>query len=335
MQNHNKFTVVTLGTAGGPVWWKNDEYRAGISTAVVVEDRVYIVDTGTGVGRQLTQAGLSMSNVHGIFLTHMHSDHTVDLGSLALFGIMRMPAEPTHRIDIVGPGDRGILPPLSPRATQHRSPIFSEAPTGGTRHLFEHLMRAYAMDLNDRAFDSLRPTPLDWFTARDIVIPSELGFHPNDNPFPDMDSFVVYEDDLVSVRATLVEHAPMTPAFGYRFDTEYGSVVISGDTGPAQNLLRMSERVDLLLHEAIDFEWVEARYAEQRDASAKATRDHHYASHTSPRQAIDLANEAGARQLALHHLAPGATPQHVWERDADLFKGRFRIPQDLEAIHLA
>lgn len=81
MKDHNKLTVVTLGTAGGPVWWQSDAYRAGISTAVVVEDRVYIVDTGTGVGRQLTQAGLSMANVHAIFLTHMHSDHTVDLGS--------------------------------------------------------------------------------------------------------------------------------------------------------------------------------------------------------------------------------------------------------------
>lgn len=334
MNDHDKLTVVTLGTAGGPVWWQGANYRAGISTAVVVEDRVYIVDTGTGVGRQLTQAGLSMANVHGIFLTHMHSDHTVDLGSLALFGIMRMPSEPTQTVDIIGPGDRGCLPPLSSRATAPREPIFPEAPTGGTEHLFEHLMRAYAVDINDRSFDSLRPTPLDWFRARDIVIPDSVGFHPNDNPYPDMQPFTVYEDDLVSVKATLVEHAPMAPAFGYRFDTDYGSVVISGDTAPAENLLKMSEDVDLLLHEAVDFDWVEERYEEQRTDSAKATRDHHYAAHTSPRQAIELANAANVRQLALHHLAPGTTSKEVWARDASKFKGMFRIPDDLEKIHI-
>lgn len=330
----NNFSVVTLGTAGGPVWWQGTPPRAGISTAVRVEDRVYIVDAGTGVGRQLTQAGLSMANVHGIFLTHMHSDHTVDLASLAIFGVMRMPAEPTHQVPILGPGDRGILPPLSPRAEADRSPIFPEAPTGGTVHLFEHLMRAYAMDINDRSFDSLRPTPLDWFQPGDIQIPPSVGFHPNDNPTPAMQPFTVYEDDVVAVRATLVQHAPMTPAFGFRFDTAYGSVVISGDTAPTENIIRMSENVDLLLHEAVDFEWVEARYEEQGDASAKATRDHHYAAHTSPRQAITLANLAGAKRLALHHLAPGTTPRAVWAQDRHLFKGEFAIPDDLTVISL-
>lgn len=334
MMDHSKLTVVTLGTAGGPVWWQSDTYRAGISTAVVVEDRVYIVDTGTGVGRQLTQAGLSMANVHAIFLTYMHSDHTVDLGSLALFGIMRMPSEPTHTVDIIGPGDRGHLPPLSSRASAPRDPVFPEAPTGGTELLFEHLMRAYAVDINDRSFDSLRPTPLDWFQARDIEIPQCVDFHPNDNPHPDMQPFTVYEDELVSVRATRVKHAPMAPAFGYRFDTDYGSVVISGDTAPAQNLMRMAENIDLLLHEAVDFDWVEERYEEQRTASARATRDHHYAAHSSPKQAIELANSAGARQLALHHLAPGTTPKSVWTRDGSKFKGRFRIPSDLEKIYI-
>lgn len=316
------------------MWWQSETYRAGISTAVVVEDRTYLVDTGTGVGRQLTQAGLSMANVHAIFLTHMHSDHTVDLGSLALFGIMRMPTEPTHVVDVIGPGERGHLPRLSSRASAPREPVFPEAPTGGTKHLFEHLMRAYAVDINDRSFDSLRPTPLEWFEAHDIEIPPGVGFHANNNPYPDMQPFTIYEDDLVSVQATLVEHAPMAPAFGYRFNTEYGAVVISGDTAPANNLMRMAENVDLLLHEAVDFDWVESRYEEQLTASARATRDHHYAAHTSPKQAIELGNATGARQLALHHLAPGTTPQSVWQRDGTLFNGTFHVPEDLDKIYI-
>lgn len=333
MTTHRPYAV-TLGTAGGPVWWQARPPRAGISTAVVVGDRTYIVDAGTGVGRQLTQAGLPMSGVRAIFLTHMHSDHTVDLASLALFGIMRMPAEPTHRIPIIGPGDRGILPPLSARSTSDLTPVFPAAPTPGTSAMFRTLMAAHATDINDRLFDSLRPTPLDWFEPRDIAIPADVGFHPNDRPTPPMDPFAVYEDDAVRVSAVLVKHAPMAPAFGFRFDTEGGSVAISGDTARTDNMARLAAGVDLLLHEAVDFEWVEQRYQEQRDASARATRDHHYAAHTSPSEAIALANDADVKSLALHHLAPGTTPVEVWERDGHRSHGRFCVPDDLQVLTL-
>jgi ribonuclease BN (tRNA processing enzyme) len=326
--------VVTLGTAGGPVWWPGHHSRTGISTAVVVGARTYIVDAGTGVGRQLTRAGLPMSSVRAIFITHMHSDHVVDLGSLALFGIMRMPADPTHTVEIVGPGDRHILPPVSSRARRELTPVFPDEPTPCVARMFELLMRAYATDINDRLYDSLRPTPHDWFHARDIVVPPDAGFHPNDHPAPDMAPFPVYEDDAVRVTATLVQHAPMAPAFGFRFDTEDGSVVVSGDTARTDNMVRLSEGADVLLHEAVDFDWVERRYEEQRDASAKATRDHHYAAHTSPREAIDVAEKAGVRRLGLHHLAPGHTPREVWERDGHLFSGLFSVPADLDVIPL-
>lgn len=326
--------VITLGTAGGPVWWGTPHPRTGISTAVVVGDRTYIVDAGTGVGRQMVQAGLPMANVHGIFLTHMHSDHIVDLGSLALFGIMRMPDDPTHRVKIIGPGDRGVLPVPTERAQGRLLPVHETDPTPGTARMFDYLTRAYATDINDRLFDTLRPTPLDWFHAEDIVIPEHVGFHPNDSPTPDMEPFLVYEDEAVRVTATLVKHAPMTPAFGYRFDTEAGSVVISGDTGRTDNIARLASGAGLLLHEAIDFDWVEARFLEQQTPSAKALRDHHYSAHTSPREAIDLANQAEVPRLALHHLVPGVS-EAVMTRDATLFRGAFSLPNDLDVFELS
>jgi hypothetical protein len=80
--------VVTLGTAGGPRWWNGPDGapRSGISTAVVVGDAVYLVDCGQGTGRQLAAAGLRLGQVRALFLTHLHSDHVVDLPSLLLFG---------------------------------------------------------------------------------------------------------------------------------------------------------------------------------------------------------------------------------------------------------
>ena len=53
----------------------------------------------------------------------------------------------------------------------------------------------------------------------------------------------------VTVTAARVEHPPIVEAYGYRFDTADGSVVISGDTAPCANLVRLARGADVLVHE--------------------------------------------------------------------------------------
>jgi ribonuclease Z len=60
---------------------------------------------------------------------------------------------------------------------------------------------------------------------------------------------VIYEANGVKVTAFLVDHGPVKPAFGYRVDYRGHSVVMSGDTKPSDNLVRLSQGVDLLIHE--------------------------------------------------------------------------------------
>lgn len=329
--------VVTLGTAGGPRWWTgaNAGKRAGISTAVVVGDAVYLVDAGSGVGNQLMKAGFTPGDLRGIFLTHLHSDHTIDLASLAIFGLFTIPAG-KRPIQILGPGDRGALPPASPRAQMAPQPLYPHNPTPGTADMFSHLMQAYATDLNDRVIDALRPSPLEYFQASDIQIPAHSGYHPNQNPTPaGLEPFEIYRDELVTVTATLVQHPPIAPAFAFRFDTEEGSVTFSGDTAPCQNLVTLARDTDLLLHEAIDFEWVQRAYGSLGTEEAEASMDHHRRSHTSAEQAIALAEQAGARTLALHHLVPGTTPLETWLSHARDFSGSFLVPDDLQVISFA
>ncbi len=202
--------------------------------------------------------------------------------------------------------------------------------------MFSSLMQAYATDLNDRVIDALRPSPLDYFLASDIQIPAAGGYHPNQNPTPQgFKPFEIYRDELVTVTATLVEHPPIAPAFAFRFDTDQGSVTISGDTAPCENLVRLAQNTDLLLHEAIDFEWVQRTYGSVGTEEARASMDHHRKSHTSALQAIDLAGRAGATALALHHLVPGTTPESVWKAHAEKFPGDFFIPNDLDVISFA
>jgi ribonuclease BN (tRNA processing enzyme) len=49
-----------------------------------VDGIVYVVDCGSGVGRQMALAGLPFLGLRHVFLTHHHSDHDADLVTLPL-----------------------------------------------------------------------------------------------------------------------------------------------------------------------------------------------------------------------------------------------------------
>lgn len=332
----DEMRVITLGTAGGPRWWGAGESirRSGIATAIAVGDTYYLVDAGHGVGRRMNEAGLSMKNLRAVFLTHLHSDHTIDLPSLAMFGLYEMLDRSGPPVRLLGPGDRGLLPQISPFAEVAPQPVASHCPTPGTKQMFETIVAAYATDLNDRVLDGLRPSPLDLFTAEDIDVPADCGYHPNDNPTPQMEPFEIYRDELVTVSAILVAHPPIAPAFGFRFETAAGSVTISGDTAPTANMVTLARDTDLLLHEAIDFDFIEEKYRGRTDQGSRASREHHYKSHTSPRDAARIASQACARGLALHHLVPSTAPTEVWHEAAEDFTGEFILPHDLDVITL-
>lgn len=325
-------TVVTLGTSGGPILWGGD--RQGIATAVLIGDRTYLVDCGYGVARQMHRAGIPFASLRGVFLTHLHSDHVIDLGNLVLQGLYGFPDGHTPSVRVLGPGDRGTPPPTSVHAAGPVSPVFPEEPTPGTARTFELLMRAHATDINDRVLDSLRTPPSELFVAEDIELPAGLHFHPDDNSAPTCPPFVVHEDDVVRVEATLVDHPPVAPALAYRFTTEGGSVTISGDTAPTENLVQLATGSDLLLHEAIDMAWVEDFYSADRFGDERHARiDHHRRSHTSIHDAGRIAARAEVATLALHHLVPGNGPDR-WASAGETFGGRVLVPDDLDRIPL-
>ena len=75
--------LVLLGTAGGPT---PKVSRAAPAQAIVVGDRVYLVDCGDGVARQLALANLPVRQLRAVFITHQHSDHNAGYGPLFLLG---------------------------------------------------------------------------------------------------------------------------------------------------------------------------------------------------------------------------------------------------------
>jgi ribonuclease Z len=75
----------------------------------------------------------------------------------------------------------------------------------------------------------------------------------------------VFDSNGIKVTAFLVDHGPVKPAFGYRVDYGGRSVALSGDTRFSENLIRFSQGVDVLIHEAADEDVVQRFTPEQRE----------------------------------------------------------------------
>jgi len=72
--------VTLLGTGCPPP----NPRRRGPATLLAEGGARLLVDAGSGVAAQLHQAGVRVVDLHRVFLTHLHSDHVVDLGHLVL-----------------------------------------------------------------------------------------------------------------------------------------------------------------------------------------------------------------------------------------------------------
>jgi ribonuclease BN (tRNA processing enzyme) len=67
--------IVLLGTGGPPPVPE----ASGPATAIVVGSRVFLFDAGAGVMRRMSAAKLPIPGPTALFITHLHSDHTLGL----------------------------------------------------------------------------------------------------------------------------------------------------------------------------------------------------------------------------------------------------------------
>ena len=144
----------------------------------------------------------------------------------------------------------------------------------------------------------------------------------------------VMEDDNVRVTAALVHHPPVVPSFGYRFDSVDRSIVISGDTTPSDNLIKLARGADVLVHEALYVPGVDRLVA--RVPNASALKQSILSHHTSAEDAGRVAQAAGVKTLVLSHLVPADDPaitDQMWIDAASLhFHGRVIVGKDLLEI---
>jgi ribonuclease BN (tRNA processing enzyme) len=189
------------------------------------------------------------------------------------------------------------------------------------KQMTEDFMRAYKTTVDFWAED-FKMKPL---VAVDVKEVSEAG--------------PVTQDDNVKVSAIIVEHPPVKPALGYRFDFKDRSIAFSGDTAPLEAVAKMAKGADVLVHEAM---YVPALESYSRDEIAKGRpikfevlMAHLKADHTPVEDVGRIAQEAGVKTLVLSHLVPAidSITDDTWRSPAaKYFKGEIIVGKDLMVV---
>tara|TARA_B100000497_G_C7650116_1_gene391071 strand:- start:116 stop:1165 length:1050 start_codon:yes stop_codon:yes gene_type:complete len=263
LEDKDRIYVYTVGTSS-PL--PGD--RAQTGTAIIVNGHFFMFDVGDGVVRKATNFGLPLNRLDGIFITHWHSDHFMDLPSLVsqswLMGR-------TTELHLYGPDGADTI-----------------------NQAINQLLHIE----NKHRVDHHGTTIMDVSKARAIA-------HEFKNVQDDKE--VVYDNDGITITAFDVNHEPIEPAVGYAIEYKGKKVVISGDTKKNNLLLEMSKDADLLLHEVILNSLLQKMEVIVQDAgmtrNAKIIHDiQDY--HTTPAEVADIATKANVKELVLHHFAP-------------------------------
>ena len=240
--------LILLGTAGAPLPVAG---RGGTSSALVVDERIFVIDCGRGSPSAFADAGLDFRCLEAVYITHLHADHTGDLAGMLLYpwGIRVGSEGPLAPVRVYGPGRPGALP--SGDVDFHRqTTIHPELPAPGTTDLVDHIVAGYAYHLNIMPLDAHMPDPAELVRGFDLSLPPETA---GTAQVP----VVAFEDEGIRVRAVAVTHGRAAPALAYRFDTADGSVVFSGDTTVNDSLIALARGADILVHQVADLAYLE------------------------------------------------------------------------------
>jgi ribonuclease BN (tRNA processing enzyme) len=244
-----------------------------------------VIDCGNGVAQQFAKAGLRLSSLRHIFISHHHSDHNADYGNLML---LAWSADLNHRIETYGP-----------RPLAQMTKLFLQ-------------MNAY--DIQTRIKDEGRAD------LKKMIFPHEIQ---NDG--------VIFDNARTRVTCAQVVHPPVKPSFAYRFDHRGKSIVISGDTSYSENLVKLAQNADLLVHEVMHVGALDKLLASE--AQATRLKDHLLASHSTFEQVGRVATEAKVKKLVLSHFVPGGdtsiTDQDWIDAVRPYFNGDIVVAHDL------
>ena len=179
----------------------------------------------------------------------------------------------------------------------------------GLAQMTEHLYAAFSEDIRVRT-EGLEHESRDGYR----IAVREIG--PS----------VVYDSGGVRVTAFLVEHGEWREAYGYRFDVPGRSIVLSGDTRPSEELVRMATGVDVLIHEVQPSD--SAYHPGNRSAAEWATYVRAY--HTTALELGELAARARPKLLVVSHNGRRVSADRILADIRRSFSGPVVMAADLQ-----
>jgi ribonuclease BN (tRNA processing enzyme) len=292
--------VITLGTRSGPF---PTAVRAQSSNALIVDDAVYLIDTGDGAARRLARAGIAIRNIEAIFLTHLHDDHTTGLVPLMS---VEWQLDRSKNVGIYGPPETETLVGAALKFLTVNSDIrLSE----GTR---------------TRAISTV-------FTGHDIQ-PGVVYRDDNITVRAVENDHFHFPDGSPA--------AGKTRSYSYRFETPDRTIVFTGDMGPnSTGVMELAKGADLLIIEVNSVE--ELKELRIKDGSwarwtpeQQANFIHHQTEeHLTAEDVARIAARAGVKTVVLTHLPASTDLQDKYQRYAEVvkkgFSGRVLVAEDL------
>jgi ribonuclease BN (tRNA processing enzyme) len=269
--------IFLLGTHGGPGLEKQ---RSEPATLLIVDGRPYLIDCGIGTMRRLLDAGVQSEAIGTIFITHNHPDHALGLADVLANDFLSVHANPSgtsQEFNIYGPPETPAL-----------------------------VSAAYAYIT----------IPYGIFAAEGLVkstLPDPFRTHVIDH------DGMVYHDDRIRVTAAENTHYRLIPAkyrasmksYSYRFETPYGAIVFTGDTGPSTAVETLARGADVLISEVEDLGAIEneARGAVEKVPNGRILLAHMRMEHLSMKDVGELASKAQVNAVILHHFVAGEDGQ--------------------------
>jgi len=289
-QDKENIVVVTVGTAS-PIPGE----RAQTGTAIFVNGYFFLFDVGAGVVQKSENMGLPLDELDGIFLTHYHSDHMMDLPNMISRSWQR------GRID-----DLNIYGPQGLNQLMRSVDGFLEIDNS-------YRVAHHGIEVMDTVY------------ADGVV----HEFSIEQNAYQ-----TIYDKDGIKITAFDVTHEPIEPAVGYAIEYNGKKVVLSGDTKKNDLVEEMAQNCDLLVHEVMLMSFQKMLEEELREAGMdrNATiifdiQDYH----TDATEVADLAQNANVKKLVLNHLAPlpdNRVIEKLYMDELGAFEGPIHLAND-------
>jgi len=293
------FRWTTLGTAGGPIPTSERTEPANMLDAGAL---TVLVDTGDGTVSQMAKAGRSVGDVHHVFLSHLHLDHSAGLAGVV--GLRWMNEHP------------GVITVYGPPGTQ-------ELVDGIIASMAAPARIGFGFGPPSKPADRIKAVELkDGETVRigDLSIKAVANNH-YDGP------------GNMAAKAG-------AQAFSYRFDMGGRSITYTGDTGPDARVTALAKGSDLLVSEVIEVDQMIAMIAKQRpelnEFMLNAARAHFTDHHVTPVEVGKMAAQAGVGHLVLtHYVIPGPlgdSSKSLYEQVRQQFSGTVDLSRDLSSF---